>query len=417
MLPSPLNEHCYIVNFNENKVTVYADSALWAIKLRFEFPKLMLMGRQIEKPQVRPRYECFSLTPQASPEMIPHHQTIASLRQQADNLSYQPLKQAFSKLVEHLALSIPIRHNWNLTEVIELFKLPFNDLIFKAQSIHRVHFNANQLQLSTLLNIKAGGCSEDCAYCAQSAHFKTAVISKPLLEKAQILEQARLAQINGATRFCMSTSGASPQLQEFDEILAIVNAVKQLGLEVCMTLGQIDLQQAHQLKMAGLDYYNHNLDTSETYYPEIVTTHTYQERLATLACVQAAGLNVCCGGIIGLGEQLEDRAKLLMTLANLPLHPQSVPINQLVPIAGTPLAEASPIDPFDLVRCVAVARILMPTSRVRLAAGRVNMSDELQALCFLAGANSIFYGDQLLTTDNASPTHDRQLLERLGLST
>jgi len=311
--------------------------------------------------------------------------------------------------------SVPIRHHWDLAEVIELFNLPFNDLVFKAQTTHRVYFNPNQIQLSTLLNIKAGGCSEDCAYCAQSAHFKTTMTGKPLLNEEIIFEQAQQAKANGATRFCMSTAGAYPKSQEFDKILKIVNTVKQLGLETCVTLGRINQEQADQLKAVGLDYYNHNLDTSETYYSQIVTTHTYRERLETLASVRAAGLKVCCGGIIGLGEQLEDRAMLLMTLANLPEHPQSIPINQLVPITGTPLAETPPVDPFDLVRCVAVTRLLMPASWVRLAAGRLAMSDELQALCFLAGANSIFYGEQLLTTDNALPTHDRQLFERLGI--
>lgn len=309
----------------------------------------------------------------------------------------------------------PIRHDWLLEEVIELFNTAWNDLLFKAQWTHRTYFNPNQVQLSTLLNIKTGACSEDCAYCPQSGHFNTGIKPQPLMAVETIVATARQAKTNGATRFCMGATGRNPQLKEFPQLLAIVKAVKALGLETCMTLGRLTALQAQQLKAAGLDYYNHNLDTSAAYYEQIVTTHPYQERLETLTHVRAADLKVCCGGIIGLGESLADRAALLQTLANLPHHPESVPINQLVPVAGTPLAQAPPIDLFDIVRCIAVARILMPASVVRLSAGRATMSDELQALCFFAGANAIFYGEKLLTTDNLPIDQDRHLLSRLGM--
>ncbi len=310
-----------------------------------------------------------------------------------------------------------IRHDWQLEEVIALFNTSFNDLLFKAQCVHRTYFNANQVQLSTLLNIKTGACSEDCAYCSQSGHFKTAVKPQPLMERDTVVTAARQAKANGATRFCMSAAWRNPNEKGFEKLLEIVKVVKALGLETCMTLGMLTAVQAQQLKEVGLDYYNHNLDTSATYYDKVISTHSYQDRLETLAHVRAAHLKVCCGGIIGMGEHLTDRAALLQTLANLPKHPESVPINQLVPIAGTPLASAPQLDPFEIVRCIAVARILMPTAYVRLSAGRTAMSDELQALCFLAGANSIFYGDQLLTTDNPSVDHDCSLFENLGIQT
>lgn len=308
-----------------------------------------------------------------------------------------------------------IRHDWRLEEVMELFNTAWNDLLFQAQWIHRHYFNPHQVQLSTLFNLKTGACSEDCAYCSQSGHFNTDIKPQPLMAVETIVAAARQAQANGATRFCMGAAGRNPQDKEFSQLLATVKAVKSLGLETCMTLGCLTAAQAQQLKAAGLDYYNHNLDTSATYYEQIVTTHSYQERLETLTHVRAAQLQVCCGGIIGLGENLVDRAILLQTLANLPHHPESVPINQLVPIAGTPLAQIPPLDPFELVRCIAVARILMPTAWVRLSAGRTTMSDELQALCFFAGANSIFYGEKLLTTNNLPIEQDRQLLRRLGM--
>jgi len=308
-----------------------------------------------------------------------------------------------------------VRHDWGINEVIDLLAHPLLDLIFTAQSIHRLHFNPNQVQLSTLLNIKTGTCSEDCAYCSQSVRFDTPIESEPLMDLEEVIAAAKLAKSNGATRFCMGAAWRRPKPKDFDKVLDLVKAVKAVGLETCMTLGLLDAVEAQQLKAAGLDYYNHNLDTSAAYYGQIVSTHTYQERLDTLTNVRAADLKVCCGGIIGMGESLDDRAALLQTLANLPQHPESVPINQLVPIPGTPLADMEKIDSFDTVRCIAVARILMPVSYIRLSAGRADMSDELQTLCFLAGANSIFYGDKLLTTNNRACEHDRQLFNRLGM--
>lgn len=310
-----------------------------------------------------------------------------------------------------------VRYDWQIKEIIELFKLPLNDLLFKAHSTHRDYFNPNQVQLSTLLNIKTGACSEDCAYCSQSARFDTEIERQALMQQEAIVAAARQAKENGATRFCMGAAWRSPKKKDFEQILKIIKAVKALDLETCMTLGMLTAEQAQELKDAGLDYYNHNLDTSAEHYKQIVSTHTYQDRLDTLAHVRAANLKVCCGGIIGLGENIEDRAALLQTLANWPIHPESVPINQLVPVEGTPLGETQQIDLFDMVRCIAVARIMMPASYVRLSAGRAEMSDELQALCFFAGANSIFYGEKLLTTGNADVEHDRQLFNRLGIET
>ncbi|MBE9562479.1 MAG: biotin synthase BioB [Proteobacteria bacterium] len=310
-----------------------------------------------------------------------------------------------------------IRHDWKLTEILELFKLPLNDLIFTAQSIHRDNFNPNQVQLSTLLNIKAGACSEDCGYCSQSAWFKTKLEREPLMTIDNIVTEAKQAKNNGASRFCMGAAWRNPKTKDFEQILEIIQAVKSEGLETCMTLGMLDAKQAQQLHEAGLDYYNHNLDTSAAYYDKIVTTHTYQDRLDTLSNVRKANLKICCGGIIGMGESVKDRAELLQTLANLETHPESVPINQLVPVAGTPLENVEKLDPFAIVRCIAVARILMPTSNIRLSAGRAGMNDELQVLCFFAGANSVFYGEKLLTTGNQSTKNDQQLFERLGIIT
>jgi biotin synthase len=309
-----------------------------------------------------------------------------------------------------------VRHDWHLDEVMELLTQKFSDLIFSAQRVHRSYFKPNQVQLSTLLNIKTGKCSEDCGYCSQSGHFNTAVEPQAFMELEAVVSAAKQAKANGATRFCMGAAWRNPKQTDFDKVLDIIKVVKALGLETCMTLGMLNKEQAQQLKTVGLDYYNHNLDTSATYYKEIVSTHTYQDRLDTLANVRTANLKVCCGGIIGMGESLEDRASLLQTLANLPVHPESVPVNQLMPMAGTPLANAAKLDPFDIVRCIGAARILMPTSYIRLSAGRSEMSDELQALCFLAGANSVFYGEKLLTTDNPEIDHDRQLFKRLGIS-
>jgi biotin synthase len=308
-----------------------------------------------------------------------------------------------------------MRHDWHIEEITDLFNLSFNDLIFKAQCTHRTYFNPNQVQLSTLLNIKTGACSEDCAYCSQSVRFKTGLEPQPLMDQASVVAAAKEAKSKGATRFCMGAAWRSPKDRDFTKILEIVKAVKTQGLETCMTLGMLDTKQAQLLTEAGLDYYNHNLDTSAAHYSHITSTHTYQDRLDTLANVRTADLKVCCGGIIGMGESLADRAALLQTLANLSVHPESVPINQLVPVAGTPLAEAQALDPFEMVRCIGVARILMPASYIRLSAGRASMSEELQALCFLAGANSIFYGEKLLTTDNAAVDQDRQLFNRLGI--
>jgi len=308
-----------------------------------------------------------------------------------------------------------LRHDWTQAEVGSLFALPFNDLLYRAQTEHRRHFDANRVQLSTLMNIKTGGCPEDCAYCPQSARYQTAVKAEPLTETADVIAAASAAREAGATRFCMGAAWRSPKDRDLDAVIEMVRAVKTLGLETCLTLGMLNAAQARRLKDAGLDYYNHNLDTSEAYYQKIVTTRDYDDRLQTLRHVRDAGLHVCCGGIIGMGEAVADRAAMLLTLANLPEHPESVPINLLVRVEGTPLAAADDIDPIDLVRAVAVARILMPASIVRLSAGRRQLNDAEQALCFLAGANSIFYGEKLLTTANPEIGRDRQLFDKLGL--
>ncbi|HTT08787.1 MAG TPA: biotin synthase BioB [Gammaproteobacteria bacterium] len=308
-----------------------------------------------------------------------------------------------------------LRHDWTQAEVGSLFALPFNDLLYRAQTEHRRHFDANRVQLSTLMNIKTGGCPEDCTYCPQSARYQTAVKAEPLTETADVIAAASAAREAGATRFCMGAAWRSPKDRDLDAVIEMVRAVKTLGLETCLTLGMLNAAQARRLKDAGLDYYNHNLDTSEAYYQKIVTTRDYDDRLQTLRHVRDAGLHVCCGGIIGMGEAVADRAAMLLTLANLPEHPESVPINLLVRVEGTPLAAADDIDPIDLVRAVAVARILMPASIVRLSAGRRQLNDAEQALCFLAGANSIFYGEKLLTTANPEIGRDRQLFDKLGL--
>jgi biotin synthase len=309
------------------------------------------------------------------------------------------------------------RTDWELEEVRALFALPFPELLYRAQTVHRRHFPAGDVQISTLLSIKTGGCPEDCAYCPQSVHFTTGVEGEALLPLPVVLDAARRARASGATRFCMGAAYRNPKPSQLARISTMVREVKALGLETCATLGMLTADQAETLRDAGLDYYNHNLDTSAEHYDKIITTRTYDDRLSTLANVRAAGLKVCSGGIIGLGESVTDRAALLHTLATLPVHPESVPVNQLVAVAGTPLETADPVDPIDFVRVIAVARILMPASRVRLSAGRTAMTDELQALCFLAGANSIFYGEQLLTTPNPEAAHDRALLARLGIGT
>lgn len=298
-----------------------------------------------------------------------------------------------------------------------LYHLPFNDLLFQAQQVHQAHFPHQDIQLSTLLSIKTGRCSEDCKYCSQSGHYKTSVEKQTLLANDTVIEHAKQAKANGSHRFCMGGAWRSPPEKDFPKVLDMVRSVKDLGLETCLTAGMLTETQAQELKEAGLDYYNHNLDTSREYYPEIISTHTYDDRLDTLRKVQKAGMKVCCGGILNLGESVNDRLKLLLELANLNPYPESVPINKLVPIPGTPLANNKTIDPFDFVRTIAVARIIMPRARIRLSAGRNDMSDELQALCFLAGANSIFYGETLLTTPLPGQDKDQLLLKRLGLKT
>jgi biotin synthase len=308
-----------------------------------------------------------------------------------------------------------IRHDWSRAEVQALFGLPFMDLLMRAQALHRAHHEPNTVQMSTLLSIKTGACPEDCAYCPQSVRYETGLDREELMNVAAVRDSAVRARDTGATRFCMGAAYRSPKAKDLAVIAQMIREVRALGLESCATLGMLTPAQAQQLKAAGLDYYNHNLDTSAQFYGEIISTHTYQDRLDTLNAVRAAGLNVCCGGIIGMGETVADRAELLRTLANLPEHPESVPINRLVKVPGTPLAGCAEVDPFDFVRTIAVARLLMPRAHVRLSAGRAEMSDELQALCFLAGANSIFYGEKLLTTGNPDVAADRDLFARLGL--
>ncbi len=308
-----------------------------------------------------------------------------------------------------------IRHDWTRAEALALFALPFSELLFRAQTIHRQHFDPNTVQVSTLLSIKTGACPEDCKYCPQSARYDTGLEREKLLELEAVVERARAARAQGATRFCMGAAWRSPHDRDLPAVLDMVREVKALGLETCMTLGMLSETQSQALADAGLDYYNHNLDTSPEYYGEIITTRTYQDRLETLDRVRRAGMKVCAGGILGMGEGLADRAGLLVQLANLPVHPESVPINQLVPVAGTPLADAGALDPFDFVRTIAVARILMPASHVRLSAGRESMNEQTQALAFFAGANSIFYGEKLLTTPNPDADADRTLFARLGI--
>jgi biotin synthase len=307
------------------------------------------------------------------------------------------------------------RHDWTREQVRDLFALPFPDLIFRAAEIHRENFDPTEVQVSTLLSIKTGGCPEDCAYCPQSAKFTTGVKAEKLMDIDAVLAEARAAKTGGASRFCMGAAWRSPKDRDLDKICEMVEGVKALGLETCVTLGMLTDDQARRLKASGLDYYNHNLDTSPEYYDEIITTRTYQDRLDTLTHVREAGIHVCCGGIVGMGENLEDRVGLIATLASMPVHPESVPINMLVRVEGTPLAGAAPLDPLDFVRTIAVARICMPASVVRLSAGREDMSEETQALCFLAGANSIFYGPRLLTTPNPARDRDMALLDRLGM--
>jgi biotin synthase len=306
-----------------------------------------------------------------------------------------------------------VRHDWTVQEIQGLFKLPFPELVFTAQSIHRRTFDASAVQMAQLLSIKTGGCPEDCGYCSQSSHFETGLKASKLMDTEAILAEAHRAKAGGATRFCMGAAWRSPKDRDMDELCGTVSAVK--GMETCMTLGMLSASQAQRLKEAGLDYYNHNVDTSPEHYGNIITTRTYQDRLDTLAHVREAGMSVCCGGILGIGEGEVDRASMLCQLANLPAHPESVPINMLMQVEGTPLANAKRVDAIDLVRTIAVARIVMPESVVRLSAGREHMTDEAQALCFMAGANSIFVGDKLLTTANPGRSKDESLLDRLGM--
>jgi biotin synthase len=308
-----------------------------------------------------------------------------------------------------------VRHDWTREEVRALFALPFPELMFRAQSVHRRYFDPTEVQISTLLSIKTGGCPEDCAYCPQSAQYDTGVKAEKLMTVDAVVTEARTAKMAGASRFCMGAAWREPKDRDLDTVCAMVAGIKAIGLESCATLGMLTASQANRLKAAGLDYYNHNLDTSPEYYGAIITTRTYRDRLDTLAHVRDAGIHVCCGGIVGMGENAEDRVGMIETLASLPAHPESVPINMLVRVAGTPLANGSAIDALDFVRTIAAARITMPKSVVRLSAGREDMSEETQALCFLAGANSIFYGPKLLTTPNPERDRDRQLMDKLGL--
>lgn len=309
-----------------------------------------------------------------------------------------------------------IRNDWTLDEINELFSMPFNDLLFRAQTIHRENFDANQVQVSTLLSIKTGACAEDCSYCSQSAKYDTGLEREKLLPLDEVIEAAEAAKANGSTRFCMGAAWRNPTDKNLDKVIEMITAVRDMGMETCVTLGMLTQPQAERLKGAGLDYYNHNLDTSPEFYGNVITTRTFQDRLDTLEFVRDAGINVCAGGILGMGENSTDRARMLQELANMPQHPESVPINMLVQIEGTPLNGVDSIDPLEFVRSIAVARILMPKSYVRLSAGRTDMTDEMQALCFLAGANSMFYGERLLTTDNPESDSDKQLFDRLGIN-
>ncbi len=310
-----------------------------------------------------------------------------------------------------------LRHDWRIEEVNALLAMPFSDLMFQAHQVHRENFSVNQVQISTLLSIKTGACPEDCGYCSQSAKHDTSLERERLLPLQEVIDSATEARANGATRFCMGAAWRNPTDKNLDRVIEMVQAVKDLGMETCVTLGMLTGKQASRLKDAGLDYYNHNLDTSPEFYGSVISTRTYQDRLDTLDNVRGAGINVCCGGILGMGETRLDRARLLQQLANMKFHPESVPINDLVKVEGTPLSGVDKLDPFEFIRIVAAARIMMPKSYVRLSAGRTEMTDEMQAWCFFAGANSIFYGEKLLTTDNPEENHDMQLFARLGIET
>ena len=308
-----------------------------------------------------------------------------------------------------------LRHDWTVEEITALFEMPFNDLLFEAQTTHRKNFDANAVQVSTLLSIKTGKCSEDCGYCPQSARYDTELESEPLMPLEEVIAAAKIAKDNGSSRFCMGAAWRNPKDKDLTPVIKMIKEVKAMGMESCVTLGMLTDSQTEELKEAGLDYYNHNLDTSPEYYGEVITTRTYQDRLDTIQRVRNAGMNVCCGGIVGMGESRRDRVGLFQELANQEKHPESVPINMLVRVAGTPMENGSDLDPLEFIRSVAVARVMMPKSYVRLSAGREKMSDEMQAMCFFAGANSIFYGDKLLTTPNPETNDDMKLFERLGI--
>ncbi|MEK6424019.1 MAG: biotin synthase BioB [Burkholderia gladioli] len=320
-----------------------------------------------------------------------------------------------AKTPDAVTIAAPTSPRWRVADVVKLYELPFNDLLFRAQQVHREHFDANAIQLSTLLSIKTGGCEEDCGYCSQSSHHETELKASKLMDVDAVLDAARAAKANGATRFCMGAAWRSPKERHIEPLAEMVRGVKAMGLETCMTLGMLDDGQAEALSEAGLDYYNHNLDTSPEFYGQVISTRTYQDRLDTLDRVRDAGINVCCGGIIGMGESRRERAGLITQLANMSPYPESVPINNLVAIPGTPLEGTAPLDPLEFVRTIAVARITMPKAMVRLSAGREQLDDSMQTLCFMAGANSMFYGDQLLTTSNPQAQKDRELLARLGM--
>lgn len=315
------------------------------------------------------------------------------------------------------SLNTATPNTWPIEDVLALFELPFNELLFRAQEIHRTNFPAGDIELATLISLKTGGCVEDCGYCSQSIHHNTEVQASKMLSLDSVIHAAKEAKANGATRFCMGASGRTPNERDMEKYEEMVRAVKSLGLETCVTLGMLQEEQAKRLKNAGLDYYNHNLDTSPTHYSNIISTHQYQDRLDTLGQVRKAGLKVCCGGIIGMGESRRQRAELISQLANLNPYPESVPINHLVQVEGTPLYGVEQLDPLEFVRTIAVARIVMPEARVRMSAGRRELGDTVQAMCFMAGANSIFYGDKLLTTENSEAEDDRILLQKLGLKT
>jgi biotin synthase len=328
-------------------------------------------------------------------------------------MSSQPI--TFHAARNKIATLVAARDIWPVSEVVKLFELPFNDLLWRAQKIHREHFDANEVELATLLSIKTGGCPEDCGYCPQSAHYNTGLEKESLMAIDKILESAESAKKAGASRFCMGAAWRSLHDRDVEKICEIVEAVKETGLETCMTLGMLTDSQSKKLKEAGLDYYNHNIDSSEEFYSEIISTRNFSDRLNTLKNVREAGLNVCSGGIVGMGEKREDRAKMLIVLANLPKQPESVPINMLVKVKGTPLENVANLDPFEFIRTIAVARIMMPKTKVRLSAGREEMNEQTQALCFLAGANSIFYGEKLLTTQNPQTKKDQELFLKLGI--